>query len=543
MTRGSKIILGTVFAAVTFLVVAIAIFVSSFFVRAKRHQVVKVRQQAEFAQFQNRNDVTRRIETQRRRSSSRNAPYVPISNLYRLRERGCEDHDLSGMILQNDLIKKDRNLMYRQQDIDELNEVVLDYVRRGVVGNDNYLLRRKLVETFGQTSSAELVNRMRLVAVLLGGEKGRGGMDPKFTPIREEVHRYSPYVLVLVRGYIEKLEKQIAGQPRQKEVPEEFKRFVHSLGKSNVSEWGLAETGKQKRNQPENELYAMKVLYRDVLQYYGERVEGGEAQNYEVVFSDPGDFQSETFQKLKRGHASMSPKELADGFMTLGMELRGYLSDLRDDETRSRWGNEEVRQLTKINEIVAALTGLVARERLSMPPLDQTRTLTDLLYLEGLYSTKELKGIKVELAALPEAGPQSEKEIRAFHRYLSYLHGLAYARMDEALGEAARAYTKFTPAAANYMEIQARKSALQILGQLQKEYYQKHGDLLAGEKDIHLAGQARGELRVFRTQSEIAAFLREDPSNGEGTIWVLKSGLNMPNEASFAAIILEDPIM
>ena len=37
---------------------------------------------------------------------------------------------------------------------------------------------------------------MRLVAVLLGGEKGRGGMDPAFTPIREEAHRISPYVVV-----------------------------------------------------------------------------------------------------------------------------------------------------------------------------------------------------------------------------------------------------------------------------------------------------------------------------------------------------------
>ena len=27
------------------------------------------------------------------------------------------------------------------------------------------------------------------------------------------------------------------------------------------------------------------------------------------------------------------------------------------------------------------------------------------------------------------------------------------------------------------------------------------------------------------------------------SLWVLKSGLNMPNEASFSAIILEDPIM
>jgi pyruvate,water dikinase len=50
-------------------------------------------------------------------------------------------------------------------------------------------------------------------------------------------------------------------------------------------------------------------------------------------------------------------------------------------------------------------------------------------------------------------------------------------------------------------------------------------------------------LKVFRSESDITSFLEHDPLNGADTIWVVKSGLNMPNEGSFAAIILEDPIM
>ena len=80
------------------------------------------------------------------------------------------------MIVQNDLIKKDRKLAYRQHDIDDCNHLVQSYVLRGVRENSRYYLRRRLVETFGQSHSGGLINRMRLVAVLLGGEKGRGGM-------------------------------------------------------------------------------------------------------------------------------------------------------------------------------------------------------------------------------------------------------------------------------------------------------------------------------------------------------------------------------
>ncbi len=44
------------------------------------------------------------------------------------------------------------------------------------------------------------------------------------------------------------------------------------------------------------------------------------------------------------------------------------------------------------------------------------------------------------------------------------MHGLAYASLDEGLGNASRAYSKFTREAENYMEVQARKSALSLGG-------------------------------------------------------------------------------
>jgi hypothetical protein len=47
--------------------------------------------------------------------------------------------------------------------------MVLAYVEKGVRENKNYYLRRRLVETFGQTNRTLLINRLRLVAVLLGG--------------------------------------------------------------------------------------------------------------------------------------------------------------------------------------------------------------------------------------------------------------------------------------------------------------------------------------------------------------------------------------
>jgi hypothetical protein len=123
------------------------------------------------------------------------------------------------------------------------------------------------------------------------------------------------------------------------------------------------------------------------------------------------------------------------------------------------------------------------------------------------------------------------------------MNGLAHAKLDETLGEAARAYSKITKEAANYMEVQARKSSLQVLGSLQLELFAQNRSILKGKRDIHLGGNALGRVTVFRSESEIAKYLQNDPMNGADTIWVLKSGLNMPNIASFAGIILEDPIM
>jgi len=138
-------------------------------------------------------------------------------------------------------------LAYQQLDIDKCNAFVFAYVKRSVRQNKNYFLRRRLVDSFGQTNRAVLINRMRLVAVLLGGEKGRGGMDPSFTPIREETHRFSPYVTVLIRDYIKKLEKRKAAHQG---VPQDFKTFVDSLGTDFQSEYAIAKNGA--RNQGES---------------------------------------------------------------------------------------------------------------------------------------------------------------------------------------------------------------------------------------------------------------------------------------------------
>lgn len=477
-------------------------------------------------------------------TSARN--FAPVSNLYSLSGRGCADHDLSSLILQNELIKKDRRLAYRQLDIDRCNALIFAYVKRGVAENSNYYLRRKLVETFGQTNRAVLINRLRLVAVLLGGEKGRGGMDPQFTPIREEAHRFSPYVVVMIDDYIKKLEEKMKRRDISSDVPGDFKEYVDSLGTAFDSERGIANTGARYRDDLAREVYAMKVLLRDLREYYGERVgaESGEASSFEVIFSDQGTFQSDTLNHLAHRHSSITSKELTDGFIQLGLELRAHLSELRDSRRpNSRVDDEEVNQLKKLNEIVATLTGLFAAERHHLEPLTQAETLVDILYLEGLYSKKNRKALRKELSALDPSALKNDQKIKALYTFLNFMSGLAYSRMDEALGEAARAYSVITREAENYLEIQARKSSLQGLGQLQIELHDAHRSLLAGKKDIHLSGTARGLVKVFQSQSDITSYLRGDPRNGEDTIWILKSGLTMPNEASFAAIILEDPIM
>ena len=469
----------------------------------------------------------------------------PVRSLYKLSERGCEDADLSALIVQNDLIKKDRKLAYRQHDIDDCNHLVQAYLLRGVRKNSSYYLRRRLVETFGQSHSDVLINRMRLVAVLLGGEKGRGGMDPVFTPIREEAHRISPYVIVQVQAYIDRLASKMGKARAKSKVPKDFKQFVDTLGDGYESEPRIAELGSKMRNEFAKELYALNVLLRDLRTYYGERVEDPSGRPpYEVIFEKPGTFQSEILPALRKRHRSMKPAALGDAFVALGLELRDHLSVLRDSSNYARRGSEEeVPHLMKLNEIVASGGGLFAAGRDKLPPQVQAQKLVDLLFLEGLYSKKERKALHKELRETVRFGPGHEAKIHAFHGFLNYMSGLAHASLNEGFGDAVRAFVSLTPAAENYLEVQARKSALQVLGQLQVEFYQKHRAVLAGTKDIHLAGKARGKLKVFRSQREISAYLKEDSSNGAGTLWVLKSGLNMPNEASFAAIILEDPIM
>ena len=367
-------------------------------------------------------------------------------------------------------------------------------------------------------------------------------MDPRFTPIREETHRFSPYVRVLIQGYIEKLERQ---NPQPGSVPAKFKTFVDSLGTDFQSEHAIASIGSRNRGDTAKTLYAMKVLLRDVRAYYGERVENDpDGTPYEIIFRNNGSFRSETLDNLRQRHNSMAPLELARAFTDLGIELRQHLSLLRENRRQgARGDDEEVNQLKKLNEIVASVTGLFAAGRLEMDPVSQAKFLVDLLYLEGLYSKKQRKSLTKELSSLAGIGTGDDGKTKAFYGFLNYMNGLAYAKMDEALGEAARAYSKLTNAADNYMEVQGRKSSLQILGQLHVEVFQNHRSLLKGKRDIHLSGKAQGTLTVFRSEAEIARFLRDDPTNGADTIWVLKTGLNMPNEASFAAIILEDPIM
>ena len=86
--------------------------------------------------------------------------------------------------------------------------------------------------------------------------------------------------------------------------------------------------------------------------------------------------------------------------------------------------------------------------------------MVDLLYLEGLYSKNQRKSLHKELGAVSDFVGEYKKETRAFYSFLNYMGGLAYAKM----GEAARAYTRITREAENYMEVQARKSSLQDIG-------------------------------------------------------------------------------
>jgi hypothetical protein len=261
----------------------------------QRAELQRTRQKMVRQQF-----ARQRVSRQGFAPVSEGSKFTPIRSLYTLSNRACEDDDLSSLILQADLIKKDRRLAWQQHDIDDCNSMVLSYVGRGVRENESYYLRRKLVETFGQTSHTVLINRLRLVAVLLGGEKGSGGMDPVFTPIREEAHRISPYVLVLVRDYIAKLEQKMTRARIDRKVDKDFTQFVDSLGDSFQSEYGIANFGARNRNQPAKELYALKVLHRDLREYYGERVEGrSDDQRYEVIFSNPGSFKSDTL--VQRG--------------------------------------------------------------------------------------------------------------------------------------------------------------------------------------------------------------------------------------------------
>lgn len=480
--------------------------------------------------------------------------YVPISNIYNLQSRGYSDEEISSIVLQNELIKKDPRLAYNGRDIDDCNNMIAAYVERGVRENERYYLRRKLVEGLGQTNRSVLINRMRLVACLLGGEKGRGGMDPVFTPIREEAHRFSPYVVVLVEDYIRELETNTSESQKSRPVPEDFKEYVARLGDQFHNEHHIADIGRRQRGEIAKELYALRALLKDLRVYYGERIadEGAAGgANFEVIFSEPGSFRSELYTRLQDGVSTMSNQKLAQSFLALGLELRRHMSalrDRRDGQSNNRryhdpTSEEEVHHLQKLNELTATLSGLFASERGTMSPVKQAGFLVDLLFLEGLYSNKERKRLKEELSERPQLGSGYEDQTESFYAFLNYMSGLAYKTMDETLGEAARAFAQYTDTAETYIEIEARKSALQILGQLQHEVFQEHRSILGGRQEIHLAGTAEGTLRVFRTPQEMKAHVRQDPYNGGQTLWVLKSGLTMPNEASFAAIIQEDPIM
>ncbi len=513
--------------------------------RSQQHWIQQTPQQAVPAQL--RFPRSRSPQDLRRRTTSpEEAVFTPLRSLYTLRNRGYGDDALSSFILQSELVKKDPRLAWQQHDIDDCNDLVLGYVVEAVKENSNYLLRRKLVEVFGQTNHTVLINRMRLTAVLLGSERGSGGMDPSFRDIREEAHRISPYVVNLVEQYLARLEQRLQPQQRTREVEPKFKRYVDALGESYESEFGVADFGARYSGQLVEEIYAMKQLLRDLKTYYGVREEGaGASARYETIFSKPGTFQSDTYTALfKEGYHNLSPGDLADSFITVGLELREHLSALRAKRAPSGWGDEEeIDHLKKLTEIATSATGLFASARAQRSPIDQARTLVDLLFIEGLYSKKDRKALMGELSKAPSLGKGHMSETRAFHAFLNYMHGLAYAKMDEALGKAARAFTAHSTHAERYLEFEARKSALQVLGQLQQEFYQNHQSILAGKNDIHLPGIAHGLLRVFRSQQEMERHLREDPENGARTIWVLKSGLTMPNEGSFAAIILEDPIM
>ncbi len=470
--------------------------------------------------------------------------FVPLRSLHTLRARGYGDDAVSSFIMQSTLLKKDRALAWSQHDIDDNNGMLLDYVIQAVNENGSFLLRRKLVEVFGQTSHTTLINRMRLVAVLLGSERGSGGMDRSFRAIREETHRISPYVTNQVAQYLRRLENRLTPAERRRPVDRRFKAYVDALGESHESEYAAAHFGARYTGRLVEEIYAMKTLLRDLKIYYGVREEGDAAPRYETIFANPGRFKSETFTKLKQRHDRLGPAELADSFITVGLELRDHLSNLRAGPTRSTWHDtEQIEHLKKITEISVSATGLFASVRAELSTIEQARTLVDLLFLEGLYSKKERKALRRELKETLRTGVGHEEETRNLHTFLGYMHGLGYANLDESLGKAARAFVRYSQHAERYMEFEARKSALQVLGQLQQEFYQKHSKILAGKNDIHLGGTARGTVRVFQTQAAIEKHLRQDPTNGAGTIWVLKSGLTMPNEASFAAIIMEDPIM
>jgi len=57
-------------------------------------------------------------------------------------------------------------------------------------------------------------------------------------------------------------------------------------------------------------------------------------------------FSKQDVRSLRLRHRSMSPIELARGFVKLGLELREHLSLLRDNgDTRGRVTDEEVNQL------------------------------------------------------------------------------------------------------------------------------------------------------------------------------------------------------
>ena len=128
-------------------------------------------------------------------------------------------------------------------------------------------------------------------------------MDPVFTPIREQARRISPYVLVMVQNYIADLEKAMNRRSIDHGVDESFKKFVDSRGDSYESERDIANIGTRNRNQSARELHALKVLHRDLRDYYGERANG--ARPYEVVFSNTGSFRSSTLSELNRRHSAM----------------------------------------------------------------------------------------------------------------------------------------------------------------------------------------------------------------------------------------------